>query len=85
MVAPGDGTALQLLPAHGGKGGVSLARPPSGRSCQPQLEHLVEVAVVEAAIRGHREGVAAHQAAEGAGIKGFGELLQVGGDLALVV
>src|SRR5256885_445336 len=42
-----------------------------------QIEHLVEVAVVEGAIPTHRDRIAAHDASRGSGVKGVGQPLHV--------
>ena len=49
-----------------------------------QVEHLVEVAVVEEAVPADGDGVAAHDAADGAGIEGVEQALHVVFVLAVV-
>ena len=47
-----------------------------------QIEHLVEVAVVERAVPADRERVAAHDAGGRGGVEGVDEALQVGLEVA---
>ncbi len=50
----------------------------SGRAMiHRQIEHLVEVAVVEGAVPAHRDRVAAHDAGRGSGIEGVGQSLHI--------
>ena len=70
MIARDDRTVLQLPQ-------MKIANMPWCVRTDRQVQHLIEVAVVEASVPADRQGIAAHDAGGRGGIKRIGEPLHV--------
>src|SRR5688572_62249 len=70
MIARGDLAPIELRR-------IKVADMGGGAMIHRQIEHLVEVAVVESAIPAHRDCVAAHDTGCGRGIEGVGQSFHI--------